>query len=429
MLKKIGLLFMLIFLVSNVLAITGTDSGNTTLLVSDIGHLGANISSATNPAIPFERRMTSNRLQGDHMIAGVYENDTTSLKASGRFGILNIDVFNPLIDTVRAEDITLHEANIKWNTDEDSYSIVKYGTTSTLLNLEARKSVFEKGHVVPLTGLDIETTYFFNVSSCDRFGYCSYVGVFSFKTSSSPVVPGGEAGGFGGGGVSRTAQGYSITKYFASIPANKTIQIPIVSEFIAFNKMLFKLNNQKDKVEIKITRFNPKIEDAPALKNEVYQYLKVDHDKIKDEDVDYTQILFSVTKDWLDTHKLKAENIVLLRLVDKEWKEVSTKIVSQPGVSVSYESSFQGMSYYAIVGKETKGEKIEVKEKEAEEKEEVTPEEKKEGETGKDKKGVKKEAEKEEAPEVEKETNVWVGVLIFVVLVTIGYLVYRRMER
>lgn len=422
--KKTGaLLAVLIVLMSiDVFAITGIGQNTSLLLVSDMGHVGGNITSM-NTTSDANSRKSWNRLQGDNLIAGTYTNTSNS----GRFGLLNVDIFNPvIIGSVSTENVLVRQATVVYTTDEDSTTVVQYGTAENDLSLSSSSSTFVTSHSLTLFNLAQNTQYFFNVTSCDRFGFCRYAGTFTFRTLvETPSDTGG--GGFGGGGVKKTTSGYSVTKNFAVIPADKVIQIPIVSQFIAFTKVMFKLKKTIEKVEIKITRFNPKVPNAPELKNAVYEYIKIDHDKITDADVDATTITFTVTKDWLTENKIDPSNIVLVRLVDNIWKEMPTVKLTDAGVSVSYESTFQGLSYYAIVGKEQKQEKVETVESETEEeKEEVT-------ESGEEKKEVTPtEEKKEEAvtpPVVEKETQMWVGLIIFVVLAVIGYLIYRRMEQ
>lgn len=421
--RKIYVLLALFVVLVNVevFAITGVGQNTSLLLVSDMGHLGGNISSM-NRTSDRDAGKTWNRVQGDNLIAGTYTNVTNS----GRFGLLSIDIFNPVITNVQTTDILPNQATVTWSTDEASTSVVYYGTAAAALTLSTSSSTFVTGHSVTLFSLAQKTGYYFNVTSCDRFNFCRNVGTYTFFTAAEDTGA-TESNAFGGGGVSRTPAGYSVTKNFAVIPADKVIQIPIVNEFIAFTKIMIKLKKTLEKVEIKILRYNPKIPDAPELKNAVYEYIKVEHDKIKDEDVAATTITFTVTNDWLKDKRIKPENVVLLRLIDKEWKEMPTRKLSESGTLAAYESTFQGLSYYAIIGKETSEEKIETKAEEKKEeaeqaeekKEEVTPEEKKE----------EPPSQPPSPPKVEKQTKLWIGAMIFIALLVIGYLLYRRMEQ
>ncbi len=425
--KVYVLLVVFLVLITSVSAFTGIGENTSLILVSATGHLGGNLTGNIGTMTDADSRKTWNRVEGDDLIQGTYNN----VSNSGRYGILSVDVFNPVITRVATSNVLVRQATVTWDTDEVATSVVTYGTAANALTLSSSSSSFVASHSVTLFDLAQNTPYFFNVTSCDRFGFCKYVGGFTFRTQvESPGTT--DSNGFGGGGVSKTTSGYTVTKNFAIIPADKVIQIPIISEFIAFTKILIKLKKTLEKVEIKILRFNPKIPDAPELKNAVYEYIKVEHDKIKDEDVAVTTITFTVAKDWLSDKRLKSENVVLLRLVDKEWKEMPTSKISDSGVSVGYESTFQGLSYYAIIGKETK-EEIIATEEQKEGTKETKPDEKKE-DTGK-KEEVKPEEKKETPPApstpptVEKETKFWVGAIIFIVLLVMGYLIYRRMEQ
>lgn len=420
----------LVLLGALVQGFSGTSS--TYILVADGGHGGGNITgSSIYAGTPQDAnlRKTGNRVQGDHMIGNTYVNGTPA-GITGRYGLLNIDIFNPVITTSpAATNVLVSQATITWQTDEDATTVVNYGTASDVLSLSKSDSSFATSHSMTIFDLGQHTTYFFNVTTCDRFNFCKYSGTFSFVTlSEAPADT--SSGGFGGGGVSRTTAGYSVTKKFASIPADKIIQIPIVSQNMAFTKVMFKLKKAVENAEIKITRFNPKIPDAPEVKNvAVYQYLKIDHDKINDEDVAVTTITFSVLREWLKDHGLAPENVVLLRLIDNVWKEMPTSKISESGVTVGYESTFQGLSYYAVAAKAKKETVIETGDKPipvGEEEKEETVEEEKEEVTPPEE---KTEEQPPTPPVVETQTQLWTGVIIFVVLLVIGYLIYRRMER
>ena len=70
----------------------------------------------------------------------------------------------PVISDVDAVDITATTAAITWITSENATSEVNYGTTTLLGNSESDLSTV-LDHYVPLTGLDPDTLYYYEVLS------------------------------------------------------------------------------------------------------------------------------------------------------------------------------------------------------------------------------------------------------------------------
>jgi subtilisin family serine protease len=82
--------------------------------------------------------------------------------------VLEPDSVPPVISSVSASDVTSSSAAITWATDELSDSVVHYGTT-TSLGSTAEDSDMVTSHLVTLTDLLAETTYYYEVQSTDSF--------------------------------------------------------------------------------------------------------------------------------------------------------------------------------------------------------------------------------------------------------------------
>ena len=91
------------------------------------------------------------------------------------------DTLPPSITSVNTSEITNISARINWTTDELSNSTVLYGT-SLSLTLANGSSTFVTAHSIVLVGLDNNTQYFYNVSSCDGQLQCNVTGTFNFTT-------------------------------------------------------------------------------------------------------------------------------------------------------------------------------------------------------------------------------------------------------
>lgn len=109
------------------------------------------------------------------------------------------DLTPPAISNVIVQSVTYDGAQILWNTDELANATVEYGTTLALGSSTANMT-FVLAHNLQLAGLSADTTYFFNVTSCDQHGNCATSGYYNFTTASAPVIPPGPGGGGGGGG-------------------------------------------------------------------------------------------------------------------------------------------------------------------------------------------------------------------------------------
>ena len=119
---------------------------------------------------------------------GVYSYGTASLFPSSTYNDENYwvdvvfmpastDTTPPVISAVSANPSS-SSAVITWTTDENSTSVVNYGTSAASLNLSASDPTLVKSHSLALTGLT-PGTYYYRVTSADAAG----------NSSASPVAP------------------------------------------------------------------------------------------------------------------------------------------------------------------------------------------------------------------------------------------------
>ena len=94
--------------------------------------------------------------------------------------------FSPVITNVTTTDITTNYATIHWDTDNPSDSIVKYGTSSGNYMMSERGVDDVTSHTVHLTGLNLNTTYYFVVNSTDASGKSNQSAEYKFITSVNP---------------------------------------------------------------------------------------------------------------------------------------------------------------------------------------------------------------------------------------------------
>ncbi|MCD4655355.1 hypothetical protein K8T06_15650, partial [bacterium] len=80
-----------------------------------------------------------------------------------------VDCSGPTITGTTISDVTIESAIVSWDTEEESTTVLYWGTTTPPVNMEVVPGMATE-HVVSLTGLDTCTEYFFYVVSVDAHG-------------------------------------------------------------------------------------------------------------------------------------------------------------------------------------------------------------------------------------------------------------------
>jgi len=97
-----------------------------------------------------------------------------------------IDTTSPVITNITNTTPTTDSVTITWDTDEDSDSLVKYGTASGTYTDNESDTAMVTSHSITLTGLSPDTTYYFLVNSTDTSGNSNESGEYSFRTAAVP---------------------------------------------------------------------------------------------------------------------------------------------------------------------------------------------------------------------------------------------------
>lgn len=105
---------------------------------------------------------------------------------------ITVDNIAPVITNIKNVSIVEGSAVINWTTSENipgegSNSSVNYGTTLGLGTWNRTLS-YVTSHTVPISPLNENTIYYYNVTSCDKAGNCNTTGPNNFSTLSIPPV-------------------------------------------------------------------------------------------------------------------------------------------------------------------------------------------------------------------------------------------------
>lgn len=99
------------------------------------------------------------------------------------------DTTPPVITNISNSSITSSSAVITWSTNENSNSVVKYGTVSGSYINTSSDAAYVTSHTIILTNLAPNTTYYYVVNSTDMSGNSAQSTEYSFKTAVAPAGP------------------------------------------------------------------------------------------------------------------------------------------------------------------------------------------------------------------------------------------------
>ncbi len=94
----------------------------------------------------------------------------------------------PFISDIIINDLINDSAIISWDTNKDSNSVVRYGTTSGDYKNVEYDTALVSSHSISLSGLSAQTTYYFVVNSTDASGNANESSEYNFTTATIPTT-------------------------------------------------------------------------------------------------------------------------------------------------------------------------------------------------------------------------------------------------
>ncbi|HJH32399.1 MAG TPA: sarcinarray family MAST domain-containing protein [Methanosarcinaceae archaeon] len=122
----------------------------------------------------------------------------------------------PIISNVKNNDLTNDSVTITWDTNKDSDSVIRYGTTSGNYTNEESDTALVSSHSISLSGLSAQTTYYYIPNSTDATDNAGEGSEYNFTTaathSTTTVVRIGD--------VTAVPNGYAFTSIMINNASN-----------------------------------------------------------------------------------------------------------------------------------------------------------------------------------------------------------------
>ena len=162
------------------------------------------------------------------------------------------------------------------------------------------------------------------------------------------VAEGSDSGGSGGSGGGGSSSSTSLTDVQADEP--NTVNVGTNSVSTIDFKVVSAVTNAD--INVEETSSAPSSVTVPSGYVSPFVYLEITSSNLEDSNLKEARINFKVTKSWLTSNNLEKRDVVLLRNVNGNWRELSTSVLTEDSESVSYEALTPGFSVFAISAKQ-----------------------------------------------------------------------------
>lgn len=282
-------------------------------------------------------------------------------------------------------DALHNRAAISWRTTEESRSIVYYGTSMDNLSLNATNLSLSFAHDFLLTNLISNSTYYFNISSCDYLDNCVMNGTYNFSTAIcqenwiytdwSSCIGGtqtregtdlnscgttanrsvlSQSCGQGGNvnpGITASPNLSKFSVFWDSVAGAETKTVSINKDKIDITWSQLKFKNNRNSISFTVEQLENKPSSVPQPAGVVYSYVKIDALNVTDDDLESAKLGFKVEKKWVDNENIN-KSLIYLNRYTNTWERLDTAFINETTDYLNFESRTPGFSFFAITGEE-----------------------------------------------------------------------------
>jgi len=144
------------------------------------------IEKGANVNVTYKLTVPTDAAERDYYFDGKFDTNIWGVIAITGDNHVTVEVPDetpPVITSVASSSITTDSATITWDTNENSDSLVKYGTALGVYTEEEYNATDVTAHSIDLTGLSADTTYYYVVNSTDPSDNSAESGEYSFTTA------------------------------------------------------------------------------------------------------------------------------------------------------------------------------------------------------------------------------------------------------
>ena len=159
----------------------------------------------------------------------------------------------------------------------------------------------------------------------------------------------------GGGSTNNTMRNTTLeketfVKKLIMVTRNDTVIVEINRTDIDVAKIILVVNVTVQSAEIRVRKLEskpPEVQRVPAAN--VYTYVEINKTMIRDEDINYSKIMFRVNKTWIQKHNINRSTVMLMRF-NRSWENLTTKLIDERLDYLEYEAETSGFSIFAVTG-------------------------------------------------------------------------------
>ncbi len=262
---------------------------------------------------------------------------------------LTVDTVTPSMGNETSSSVDHDSAVISWDSTEECNSSVTYGTNTDLnaSNGTTTSATFTASNSVTLS-LSASTTYYYNVTSCDRADNCNTTGPWNLTTSAAPATTtddSGSSGGGGGGGSTTTLP--KVQKSWDAITAGTAVTMSVTDERFSLKSVEVKTGADSSGGLTSYDHGTSRPSSTSEPSGSIYNYFEIGS-TIPEADLSEATITFEVNQSWFSENSLDHTKVRVLRDVDGTWTEIEASLTYTGTSTYTYTATLPGFSYFAI---------------------------------------------------------------------------------